>query len=112
MKPEAPRAVRLKDYAPSAFLIDSVNLDFVLDPTRTKVRARTKFRANPAVQGPAVKGPIGKIGPSSHQLRLDGEGLEMEAISIDGRALEASEYSVDDASLKSPQKPKVQGIGH
>jgi aminopeptidase N len=108
MKPEAPRAIRLKDYAPSAFLIDSVNLDFVLDPTRTKVRARTKFRANPAVQGPAVKGPIGKIGLSSHQLRLDGEGLEMEAISIDGRALEASEYSVDDASLTllaPPDKP-------
>ena len=74
MKPEAPRAVRLKDYAPSAFLIDHVNLEFVLDPTRTQVRAKTKFRANPAVQGPAAKHPITKSGVSPHPLRLDGEG--------------------------------------
>jgi aminopeptidase N len=108
MKPEAPRAIRLKDYAPSAYLIDHVNLDFVLDPTRTKVRTRTKFRANPAVQGPAPKNPITKSGPSSHQLRLDGEGLETGSINIDGRVLEASEYTIDDASLTllaPPDKP-------
>jgi aminopeptidase N len=95
MKPEAPRAIRLKDYAPSAFLIDSVNLEFVLDPTRTRVRARTKFRANPAVKG-------------AHALRLDGEGLELDGIKLDGRLLSPAEYTVDDSSLtltSPPDKP-------
>jgi aminopeptidase N len=95
MKPEAPRAVRLKDYAPSAFLIDGVSLEFVLDATKTQVRARTKFRANPAVKG-------------SHPLRLDGEGLDLEYVKLDGRLLLPTEFTRDDASLTLthvPDKP-------
>src|SRR6476620_7144288 len=37
-------AVRLADYRPPDFAIESVHLDFVLDPQRTRVTARLKLR--------------------------------------------------------------------
>ena len=40
--------VRRADYRPPAFLIDTVALDFDLDPTATTVRSRLAVRRNPA----------------------------------------------------------------
>ena len=43
----APRAIRLADYAPPAFLIDTVDLNFDLDEAATKVVSRLAVRRNP-----------------------------------------------------------------
>src|SRR5262245_60875987 len=48
MKNETPRPIRLKDYKPPNFLIDTVALDVLLDPTHTRVKSRLKMRPNPA----------------------------------------------------------------
>ncbi len=48
MKPETARPVHLKDYRPPAYLIDRVNLDVSLEPTRTRVRSKLAIRPNPA----------------------------------------------------------------
>ncbi len=64
MKTETPRPFLLKDYRPPNFLIDTVDLDVSLHPTRTRVRSRLKLRPNPSIAKPGA-------------LRLDGEHLEL-----------------------------------
>lgn len=96
MKSEKPRAIRLADYRPPAYLIDKVDLDFALHPSATRVRARLKVRANPDAAVPA--------GP----LRLDGEQFQLGRISIDGVELTPRDYQRDAVSLtvlKPPSGP-------
>ncbi|MFN7223125.1 MAG: aminopeptidase N [Paracoccaceae bacterium] len=70
------RAIHLADYQPFSHLIDQVALTFRLSPKTTRVHARLKMRPNPA------RG-------SGLDLRLDGEGLRLIALSVDGRNLSA-----------------------
>jgi aminopeptidase N len=96
MRNDAPRTIRLKDYAQSAYLIDKVDLDVVLDPTRTRVRAKLKLRPNPNWQGRATA------------LVLDGEGLELESIKLDGQIVEPSGFVQSTTALtikRVPTKP-------
>src|SRR5262249_7007010 len=90
MKNETPRPIRLKDYKPSSFLIDTVALDVSLDPARTRVKSRLKMRPNPAA------------GEPSHRLQLDGENLELEEVRLDGVALPKTGYEVTPSSLLLP----------
>ncbi|SDZ82556.1 aminopeptidase N [Rubrimonas cliftonensis] len=66
----APAPVRLADYRPPAWLIESVRLTFDLRPRGTRVTARLALRRNPDGDG----------GP----LRLDGRNLRLVAASVDG----------------------------
>jgi len=66
-----PATIRREDYAPPAFLVDTVELHFALHPTATRVRARLAMRRN----------------GESHDLELDGEELMLLSASIDGAAL-------------------------
>jgi aminopeptidase N len=93
MKPDTPRPVLLKDYRPSSHLIDSVNLDVALHPTRTRVRSRLQMRTNLSVAKPGA-------------LRLDGELLELGSIRVDGRKLEQGEYQTTDKELTIGAPPK------
>jgi aminopeptidase N len=61
----------LADYQPYPFTLTSVDLDFVLHPTATRVTARIHFAPNPAR-------------PGRHDLRLDGEALKLISAHIDG----------------------------
>ncbi|MDD2859973.1 MAG: hypothetical protein PHI71_02740, partial [Acidiphilium sp.] len=63
---------RLADYRPPAFLVDTVDLIFDLDPAATRVRATIALRRNPAHGDPAAP------------LVLDGEDLTLESVAIDG----------------------------
>ncbi len=96
MKTDTPRPIRLKDYRPPDYLIDKVDLDFSLDPTRTRVRARLQVSPNPAVTSPG-------------ELCLDGENLELDYISLDGRELKLkADYDLTDVGLTlkvPPTKP-------
>ena len=88
----APAVIRLADYAPPAYLVDTLDLTFDLREEGTRVTARSAIRARMPGAGVA--------------LRLDGVGLELESIHIDGRALGAHEFSVDEAGLTIPRPPK------
>ena len=92
MKTDTPRPVLLKDYRPPSYLISHVQLDVDLHPTRTRVRARSTMRPNPAVAKP---------GP----LKLDGELLELECIAIDGRVLDPRDYRRSERELVIPKPP-------
>ncbi|WP_235907518.1 aminopeptidase N [Siccirubricoccus phaeus] len=76
---ESPKTTHRADYAPPAFLVDSVDLAFELDPKATIVRAALALRRNPAA-------------PADAPLRLDGEALELLEAKLDGVALPASRY--------------------
>ena len=69
--PTAAHETRLADYRPPAFLIDTVALDFTLDPHATTVRSRLALRRNPAADPRAP-------------LSLDGAGQPILSLMIDG----------------------------
>ncbi len=96
MKPETPRPVLLADYRPPDFLIDHVDLDISLDPSRTRVAAKLRVRRNPKAANIASK------------LTLDGEYLELERIALNGIELKPKDYTTNDTSLTLhavPNKP-------
>ncbi|HXZ07967.1 MAG TPA: aminopeptidase N [Paraburkholderia sp.] len=66
-----PTVIRRADYAPPAFLIDTVALEFDLVPERTTVRNTMRVRRNPD----AVRAP---------HLELMGEQLQFVSATIDG----------------------------
>src|SRR5271156_5319181 len=89
----APREVRLADYAPPAYLVDTVDLTFELDEAATKVTARLAMRRNPA--------SADRTAP----LRLDGEGVALVRLMCNDEALSANQYQLDDRALTIPGAP-------
>ncbi len=84
--------IRLEDYRPSNWLIDTVDLDISLHPQKTRVRALLALRPNPA-------------GKPGSPLVLDGDELALKALSIDGRPLDASAYEATPQALTIPNPP-------
>ncbi len=70
MNDNSPQPVRLADYRPPPWLVDSVHLTFLLDPEATRVTSRIAFAPNPEA--------------SDRNFRLDGEGLRLIRAAIDG----------------------------
>jgi aminopeptidase N len=95
MKSDIPKPVLLADYQPPDFLIDTVDLDIVLDPTHTRVTSKLTLRRNPKAKV-AAKTP----------LRLDGELLELESISLNSKRLKRPAFVTDETgrTLKVPPK--------
>ncbi len=95
MKSDIPKPVLLADYRPPDFLIDTVDLDIVLDPTHTRVTSKLTLRRNPKAKV-AAKTP----------LRLDGELLELESISLNGKRLKRPAFVTDETGLTLKVPPK------
>ncbi|MDY0267871.1 aminopeptidase N [Trichloromonas sp.] len=94
MSHSRPREVRLKDYAPSTCLVDTVDLRFDLDDARTLVTATLNLRRNPA----AVAAPV---------LTLYGRDLELLGLRLDGRELGESDYRIAEETLTIPAVPET-----
>jgi aminopeptidase N len=75
-----PQPVRLADYRPPAFLIDTVELVFELEDSDTRVKSRLRVRRNPDSSEPAAP------------LHLDGEELTLVSLALDGEPLGANRY--------------------
>ncbi len=90
MRTDTPTRIRLADYQRFPFAIDRVALDFALSPGRTLVRASMQVR---------------RTGAADAALELDGEELELIAISVDGRPLGEGEYTLDAHGLEIPGLP-------
>lgn len=96
MRTDTPRPVRLEDYRPPDYLIDTVDLDVTLHPVDTIVRAKLKLRPNPA----AKRKP--KI------LRLDGERIGLESLRLDKEELGRGTFRATKTGLTIsdlPQRP-------
>ena len=86
------KEIHLKDYAPPAFLIDTVALHVSLGEETTIVRSVLKMRRNPAVA-------------DSHPLVLDGEHLTLGGVMLDLRVLSPQDYVLSDESLTIADVP-------
>lgn len=90
-----PQPTRLADYLPPAFLVETADLAFDLDPTDTRVVSTLKLRRNP--EAAARDAP----------LRLDGDELELIALALDGRPLAPGDYRIEpDGALVVPDVPE------
>ena len=83
--PAAPAIKRRQDYRPPAWLVPTVDLDFALDPSATRVRARLEVTRN---------------GGGDEPLRLDGDGLTPLAVTVDGVAV--NDWRIEDDQLVIP----------
>src|SRR5215813_7013334 len=93
MRTEQARPVRLEDYRPPDWLVESVELDVALDPTATRVRAALTLRPNGNGAAPAA-------------LMLDGEALKLRALKLDGAALPPEQFVVTPDQLTIAQPPQ------
>jgi aminopeptidase N len=92
MRTEEPRPVRLEDYRPPDWQIGTVDLDVVLHPTATIVRAKLSVRPN----GAAAPAP----------LVLDGDELTLRSIRLDGKPLPAESFVATPDRLTIAQVPQ------
>ena len=92
MRTEQATAVRLEDYRPPDWLVETVELDVSLHPTATTVRATLKLTPNAQAGAPA---PI----------VLDGDGLNLISLKLDGFALTPERYAATPDRLTIAQPP-------
>src|SRR5215472_8186317 len=92
MRTEQARPVRLEDYRPPDWLVETVDLDVSLDATATRVRARLRLAPNPqaAAAAPVV---------------LDGDELALTALAIDGEPAAPERYAATAERLTILQPP-------
>ena len=91
MHTDIAQPIRLKEYRPPDWLVQTVSLDVSLHPMQTKVRATLQLKPNPLA--------------SAAPLVLDGDGLTLAALKLDGSALPAESYVATPDQLTIPQPP-------
>ena len=91
MRTDIAQPVRLKDYRPPDWLVETVSLNVTLHKTQTTVRATLTLRPNP--RGPAAP------------LVLDGDGLSLVSLKFDGAEPGPESYEVTPDRLTIPQPP-------
>jgi aminopeptidase N len=92
MRTEEARPVRLEDYRPPDWLVETVELDVSLDPKATRVRAALTLKP-------------GSNGGAPAPLVLDGDGLVLKSLVLDGAALPAEQYVATADRLTIAQPP-------
>ncbi|HRK78262.1 MAG TPA: aminopeptidase N [Thiobacillus sp.] len=85
MRTDTPVTLFLKDYAPPAWLIDTVDLYVAISDGHAEVRTRLACRRNTAAETGA--------------LMLNGEALELVSLTLDGAILDAARYVYADDLL-------------
>ncbi len=95
MRDPAAATIRLEDYAPPAYLVDSVALDVDIREPWVLVRSRLAMRRNPLAAG------------ATAPLTLDGENLELLSIAMDGRKLPAADYRLEAGRLTIAVVPEA-----
>jgi aminopeptidase N len=91
MRTEESRPIRLKDYRPPDWLIETVELDVSLHPTASTVRAKLRLKPNSA----------GRPAP----LVLDGDELKLASLTLDGKPLPAENFVATPDRLTIAQPP-------
>jgi len=93
MSRSQPQAIRREDYRAPDYRIDSVDLDFDLEPSSTRVKARLEMRASYDRDA------------ETRPLILAGNKLELVRLALDGRELAEGEYETTPESLTLPEVP-------
>ncbi|HJV40992.1 aminopeptidase N [Caulobacter sp.] len=90
MRTDTPQPIRLADYRPFPFAIETTRLVFDLHPSATRVRAELTVR---------------RTGEAGQPLALNGERLKLLSVAIDGQTLSANQYAVDAEHLTIHEVP-------
>ena len=87
-----PETIYLKDYTPPAYTVDTIHLTVDLQPTTTRVTAKTVLSPN---EGTAAGTP----------LSLHGEDQKLLSVTMNGNQVAADDYKVDaeTLTLSAPQ---------
>jgi aminopeptidase N len=93
MAQEAPPTTYLKDYRPAPYIIDSLFLNFLLEPNRTRVTSRLELKANPASQ------------EKNAALVLAGEKIKLISVKLDGKELHPAGFELTDSNLTLSNVP-------
>jgi len=93
MSDSNPQAIFLQDYAPPAFLIDTVKVHVSLDDGDTIVRSVLAMRRDPHSQS------------ENAPLVLNGERMGLSMVMLDLRVLSGNDFVVDDESLTISNVP-------
>jgi aminopeptidase N len=91
MRTETPPVIRLEDYRPADYLIDTVDLDIRLQPEAARIVSRLSLRPREGT-------------PAHTPLVLDGDGLVLKSFSLDSTLLLESAYEAtpDRLTLHAP----------
>ena len=81
-----PPTILRKDYTVPAFLVDTVDMGFDLDPAATRIATRIAMRRNPA--------------SSSKEIVLFGEELELVQLRLNGKQLKPGQYQLEAGKLR------------
>lgn len=92
---QAPETIFLENYKTPAFLVDQVDLSFVLEENATRVTSQLRMSLNSDRQG--VREP----------LVLEGEHLQLLGVKLDDRSLADDEYVVNSESLQIAEVPET-----
>ena len=93
MRTEEARPIRLEDYRPPDWLVETVELDVLLDPTASRIRAALMLRPSSNGSAPAP-------------LVLDGDGLDLRGLKLDGAALPPEQFVATPDRLTIAQPPQ------
>ena len=93
MNQEAPPTTYLKDYLPAPYIIDSLFLNFVLEPNTTRVASRLELRPNPASP------------EKNAALVLSGEKIKLISVKLDGKELHTAGFELTDSNLTLSNVP-------
>jgi aminopeptidase N len=93
MREGQPTAIHRAAYAAPAFWIDTVDLTFDLDPTKTRVLNKMRLRRNPDV--------------AAQPLRLDGEDLNLARVLVNGGG---TSFKMDGNQLVLENCPKARSL--
>ena len=80
MRTEQARPVRLENYRPPDWLVETVTLDITLHPTHSRVRSTLKLKPNPQAAAAAP-------------LMLDGDELDLVSLKLDGKELNPDTFT-------------------
>jgi aminopeptidase N len=93
MRTETAKPVRLEDYRPPDWLVETVDLDVALHPTATRVRATLLLKPNPD-------------GDKDAPLVLDGDELSLVSLLSDNEPLGPEDYVATPSNLTIAAPPR------
>jgi len=91
MRTDTAQTIRLKDYRPPDWLVETVSLDVTLHPTAARIRATLALKPNPK--------------SASAPLILNGDGLSLISLKLDGTVMAPDSYVATPESLTIAQPP-------
>jgi len=91
MRTDTAQSIRLKDYRPPDWLVETVSLDVTLHPTAARIRATLALKPNPR--------------SASAPLILNGDGLSLTSLKLDGTVMAPDSYVATPESLTIAQPP-------